>query len=45
MTKEHDLTILLLGALFWPDICNFYSTHAKAYTIFGLKKPEGLLEV
>lgn len=27
------------GALFWPDICNFYSIRPKAYDVLGIDRP------
>ena len=28
------------GALFWPDICNYYSTRIEAWDLFELARPE-----
>ena len=31
------------GALFWPDLCNYFTIRPKAYDVFDLPRPSGML--
>ena len=31
------------GALFWPDLCNYYTIRPKAYDVLGMQRPPHML--